>query len=170
MLSAKWRPFCVGLSVSLSGNGIWCWVPPTSQYLHSWYTNMSFLSMRILPANPFSSKYMCWTCHIWNTFTLSMPHKETNLTMFVTNIPNCTHVHISVTKWCSVGYGTSALWDSNVQRVYSNYSIDGLMQDCGISSALAMEILQSCTMPLIWDNGLEKCWGRSITWTTPLKR
>ena len=28
---------------------------------------------------------------------------------FVTQM--CTHVHISVTKWCSVGYGTGALWD-----------------------------------------------------------
>ena len=27
------------------------------------------------------------------------------------------------------------------------YHIDGLMQDCSISSALAMEILQSCTKP-----------------------
>ena len=28
---------------------------------------------------------------------------------FVTEM--CTHVHISVTKWCIVGYGTGALWD-----------------------------------------------------------
>ena len=28
---------------------------------------------------------------------------------FVTEI--CTHMHIAVTKWCIVGYGTSALWD-----------------------------------------------------------
>ena len=28
---------------------------------------------------------------------------------FVTEM--CTHVHISVTKWCIVGYGTSAFWD-----------------------------------------------------------
>ena len=27
--------------------------------------------------------------------------------------------------------------------------IDGLVQDCSISSVLAMEILQSCTKPLI---------------------
>ena len=31
-----------------------------------------------------------------------MPH-------FVRGI--CTHGHISVTKWCIVGYGTGALWD-----------------------------------------------------------
>ena len=29
--------------------------------------------------------------------------------------------------------------------------IDGLVQDCSISSGLAMEILQSCTEPLIWS-------------------
>ena len=34
--------------------------------------------------------------------------------------------------------------------------IDGLLQDCSISSALAMEILQSCTKPLIY---------RSVKWT-----
>ena len=28
--------------------------------------------------------------------------------------------------------------------------IDGLVQDCSNSSALAMELLQSCTMPSIW--------------------
>ena len=28
---------------------------------------------------------------------------------FVTEM--CTHMHISVTKWCIVGYGTGALWD-----------------------------------------------------------
>ena len=28
--------------------------------------------------------------------------------------------------------------------------INGLVQDCSMSVALAMEILQSCTKPLIW--------------------
>ena len=28
--------------------------------------------------------------------------------------------------------------------------IDGLVQDCSNSSALAMELLQSCTKPTIW--------------------
>ena len=35
---------------------------------------------------------------------------------FVTEM--CTHGHISVTKWCIVGYGANALWD-----LYNN-SID----------------------------------------------
>ena len=30
-----------------------------------------------------------------------------------------------------------------------DYHVDGLLQDCSISSALAMEILQSCTKPLV---------------------
>ena len=39
-----------------------------------------------------------------NTLTkyLTMHH-------FVTEM--CTHVHISVTKWCTMEYGTSSLWD-----------------------------------------------------------
>ena len=31
---------------------------------------------------------------------------------FVTEM--CTHVHISVTNWCIVGYGTGALWDTEL--------------------------------------------------------
>ena len=30
------------------------------------------------------------------------------------------------------------------------YCFDGLVQDCSNSSALAMELLQSCTKPSIW--------------------
>ena len=32
-----------------------------------------------------------------------------------------THVHISVTKWCIVGFGTSAfqdLWDGSIENAY----------------------------------------------------
>ena len=36
-------------------------------------------------------------------------------------------------------------------QMYSNVYINGLEQDCSISSALAMEILQSCTKPLSLD-------------------
>ena len=35
----------------------------------------------------------------------------------------------------------------NILHVY----IDGLVQDCSIPSALAMEIPQSCTKSLIWN-------------------
>ena len=38
---------------------------------------------------------------------------------FVTEM--CTHVHISVTKWCIVGYGTDAFWhlcDKSISPVY----------------------------------------------------
>ena len=38
---------------------------------------------------------------------------------------------------------------SGVVIIRPEYDIDGLGQDCSISSALAMEILQSCTMPSI---------------------
>ena len=31
-----------------------------------------------------------------------------------------------------------------------NLDIDGLVQDCSTSSALAMELLQSCAKPSIW--------------------
>ena len=34
--------------------------------------------------------------------------------------------------------------------VHCEYDIDGLVQDCSNSSALAVELLQSCTEPSIW--------------------
>ena len=36
-------------------------------------------------------------------------HQISHITPFVAEM--CTHVHISVTKWCIVGYETGALWD-----------------------------------------------------------
>ena len=40
--------------------------------------------------------------------------------------------------------------------------IDGLVQDCSISSALAMEILQSCTKPS--TIALDRCWPLIKDW------
>ena len=42
--------------------------------------------------------------------------------------------------------------------------IDGLVQDCSISSALAMDILQSCTKPSIY----RLCIIILRTWITPI--
>ena len=45
----------------------------------------------------------------------------------------CTHMHISVTKWCIVGYGTGALWDLR------NWSIvSGLMMGCVTLAGIAV--------------------------------
>ena len=41
---------------------------------------------------------------------------------------------------------TEQLWESVLFEGY----IDGLVQDCSNSSALAMELLQSCTKPSIY--------------------
>ena len=38
----------------------------------------------------------------------------------------------------------------NLLLFYHHWYIDGFVQDCIISSALAMEIVQSCTKPLIY--------------------
>ena len=45
-----------------------------------------------------------------------------------------------------------SIWDSGDQ------CIDGLVQDCGIFSALAMEILQSCTKPSVWHMDIYNDW------------
>ena len=39
-------------------------------------------------------------------------------------------------------------WDVDMLS-FQTVCIDGLLHDCGISSALAMEMLQSCTKPLV---------------------
>ena len=42
--------------------------------------------------------------------------------------------------------------------------VDGLVQDCCISSALALEILQSCTKPLMWSYqyGKSQCGDKTV--------
>ena len=49
------------------------------------------------------------------------------------------------------GIGHQVIYKVHVDTTLMSheYHIDGLVQDCSISSALAMEILQSCTKPLI---------------------
>ena len=76
---------------------------------------------------PLVSRVLCWP---WWRDPRDPSHKSQNAdkypTMhhFVTEM--CTYEHISVTKWCIVGYGTGTLWDvcsrsiiglSNVQYI-----------------------------------------------------
>ena len=42
------------------------------------------------------------------------------------------------------------MYDNSKFIAFCVYDIDGLVQDCSISNALAMEILHACTEPLIW--------------------
>ena len=39
----------------------------------------------------------------------------TDVTQFTSLQQKCAHVHITVTKWCIVGYGTGALWDLSIR-------------------------------------------------------
>ena len=48
--------------------------------------------------------------------------------------------------------------------------INGIVQDCSISSVLAMEILQSSTKPLIfWLATKEADWRESLQWAVHLE-
>ena len=49
------------------------------------------------------------------------------------------------------GINASIVWSTTRNEVTMMYSINGLVQDCSISIADAMEILQSCTKPLLCD-------------------
>ena len=50
----------------------------------------------------------------------------------------------------------------NIWRTEDDH-LDDLLQDCSISSALAMEILQSCTKPSIWSFRFQCCMENHIT-------
>ena len=65
-------------------------------------------------------------------------------------------VHKPIVKWVETPFWSKNFWGWPNQYhsflhclAISNHDIDGLVQDCSISSALAMEILQSCTKPSI---------------------
>ena len=47
-----------------------------------------------------------------------------------------------------------ALNEPRKMRDQYDYDLDGLVQDCSISIANAMEILQSCTKPTIWSSDI----------------
>ena len=49
------------------------------------------------------------TSHCNSPISQNAPDKHSTIHRFVTEM--CTHVHISVTKWCIVGYGTGAMLD-----------------------------------------------------------
>ena len=50
--------------------------------------------------------------------------------------------------------GGPSVWSlSWIIKLTDSSHIDGLVQDCSNSSALAMELLQSCTKPSIWTYG-----------------
>ena len=40
------------------------------------------------------------------------------------------------------------MWSTVYMAFKGSHQVDGLVQDCSNSSALAMELLQSCTKPL----------------------
>ena len=68
----------------------------------------------------------------------------------------------AVATFCHVCfiYHVKTYWaeKKNIQGIKERIYVDGLAQDCSNSSALAMELLQSCTKPLMWHiKQLDKC-------------
>ena len=60
--------------------------------------------------------------------------------------PFCTGPNESTPEDCFSIYDSSSIPCDLVLK----FDIDGLVQDCGNSSVLAMELLQSCAKPLVW--------------------
>ena len=68
----------------------------------------------------------------------------------------------AVATFCHVCfiYHVKTYWaeKKDIQGIKERIYVDGLAQDCSNSSALAMELLQSCTKPLMWHiKQLDKC-------------
>ena len=60
--------------------------------------------------------------------------------------------YICVTQWVNTHCRGFLAHDELIHKASTKvrYNIDGLVQDCSISIANALEILQSCTKPSIW--------------------
>ena len=79
--------------------------------------------------------------------TADKPHESHNWLPHA--IALLSDLHINIMLW----YFLRIYWQYTIVYIFSwflYHYIDGLVQDCSISSALAMEILQSCTKPSIW--------------------
>ena len=81
----------------------------------------------------------------------------------VKRAPGWNHVYLCVQHWSSwwlIMAGTSA------GRVLTNLRshVDGLVEDCSISSALALEILQSFTKPLICQMQSQEQTSMKLEW------
>ena len=94
---------------------------------------------------------VCWTVP-WSMINPS--HKSHNASdkyptvtihHFVTEM--CTHVHISVTNWCIVGYGTGALLDLCNRSIDYKSSLIQVMPWCW-----------SGNQPLLWPNDDPVLW------------
>ena len=65
--------------------------------------------------------------------------------------------------WSSDPYKHISMYFGDNAQAISNTDIDDLVQDCSIPSALAMEILQSCTKPsMIYSSRIP--FKRQVTW------
>ena len=58
------------------------------------------------------------------------------------------------------------IWVNVLHEFTGNDKIDGLVQNCSNSSALVMELLQSCTEPSIWTQ-LNKTQQKLCMWDIP---
>ena len=68
---------------------------------------------------------------------------------------------MKVSDWYLVSNGpyVFAVWDITVSGILD---MGGLAQDCSNSSALAMELLQSCTKTLIWYTAIKSEYENQI--------
>ena len=90
------------------------------------------------------------------TFSIDPDHKSHNVsdrypTMHHLVTEMCTYVHISVTKWCIVGYGTGALWnlcDRSIRHIFRAFQLWGICHEslryilCSLMSKKTLEFYQ----------------------------
>ena len=115
----------------------------------SWFQSSDFVDLNI---NLATSKFLCWPESLFHF--ISIPNSSSNFWLndgILTHWPMVTpsiwvtnHYLYHDLNFC--GFSLRALSQETL-----NIHIVGLVQDCNISSVLAMEILQSCTKPSIYQ-------------------
>ena len=104
---------------------------------------------------------MTWQCRFDVTMTLLLRHVSTGCKLGSFSKYNslvCVDWEVPLT--CGDGPMATCWYNDMVSKQH----IDSLVQDCSNSSALTMEILQSCSKPSLWAK-FYKCWNKRLTAT-----
>ena len=98
--------------------------------------------------------FMFMTCHQWNkTFNWTWVRFDF-WWLFNINVP---YILMKKNKTAFMNHQKTMLQRLSLDYTGPCIHINGLVQDCSISSALAMEILQSCTKPVYYFNIYKTC-------------
>ena len=144
-------PFCPGrhefshhLALSLHHNRHSCY---NCSAAHSYYLMFSSYSVCYLSISPLPRSHPLRSCHLRRSPLSRCPQAP------VCALPwSVASAAAPPSTWTPETGWTGTAWYPGSPGNQDNHQINGSGQDCSISIALAMEILQSCTKPLRYYN------------------